>query len=89
MAIDGARGNKFAASAGERIRARALAANLFRGNISASEIVQGEQISGRTKFAVTPVSQEIWTLGNLVAASKFPRKSGRPASKFPRKFGRS
>ena len=36
-----------------------------------------------------PVSQEIWTLGNLVAASKFPRKSGRSASKFPRKFGRS
>ena len=36
-----------------------------------------------------PVSQEIWTLGNLVAASKFPRKSGLSASKFPRKFGRS
>ena len=30
----------------------------------------------------TPVSQEIWTLGNLEAASKFPRKSGRSLLNF-------
>ena len=29
-----------------------------------------------------PVSQEIWTLGNLEAASKFPRKSGRSLLNF-------
>ncbi len=36
-----------------------------------------------------PVSQEILSLGNFVAATKFPRKFCRPPTKFPRKFGRT
>ena len=36
-----------------------------------------------------PVSQGIWSLGNCVAATQFPRKNRRSAIIFPRIYRRS
>ena len=45
--------------------------------------------SSLATFADHPVSQEIWSLGNCVAVTQFPRKNRRSATVFPRIYRRS
>ena len=64
------------------------ASNLQSRNETYSTVAMAEPLPKKPRRSLLPVLQEIWSLGNIIAAIIFPRKFYRRALIFPRKYYR-